>query len=84
LGKPQLRFDLLPAGDYHRRVNLKSPSARTAIGLAVALLACDFARAETFRVAAYNLENYLDQPGGTRPLVDAPPKSALHPRRSPT
>jgi len=68
VGKLQLRFDLLPAGDYHRRVHLKSPSARTAIGLAVALLACDFARAETFRVAAYNLENYLDQPGGTRPL----------------
>ena len=24
--------------------------------------------AETFRVATYNLENYLDEPAGTRPL----------------
>ena len=64
-------------GDYYRRVNLKSLSVQTAVGLAVALLASNLARAETFRVAAYNLENYLDQPGGTRPLKSDAAKAKI-------
>jgi len=74
---PQLRFDLRSDGDYYRRVNLKSLSVQTAVGLAVALLAAHLARAETFRVAAYNLENYLDQPSGTRPLKSDAAKAKI-------
>ena len=66
-----------PDGDYYRRVNLKSLSIQTAVGLAVALLASNLARAETFRVATYNLENYLDQPGGTRPLKSDAAKAKI-------
>jgi endonuclease/exonuclease/phosphatase family metal-dependent hydrolase len=47
---------------------MKSFSTQTAVGLAVLVLNANFALAQTFRVAAYNLENYLDQPEGTRPL----------------
>lgn len=36
------------------------------IGFAFWLLACGLAPAETFRVVTYNVENYLDQAGGTR------------------
>jgi len=72
-----LRFDLGPAGAYYRRVNLRSLSAQTAVALAVALLAADLARAETFRVAAYNVENYLDQGAGTRPLKSDAAKAKI-------
>ena len=72
-----MRFDLRSGGDYYRRVNLKSLSFQTPVGLAVALLASNLARAETFRVAAYNLENYLDQPGATRPLKSDAAKAKI-------
>jgi len=72
-----LRFDLGPAGDYYRRVNLKSLSAQTIVGLTAALLAANLSRAETFRVAAYNVENYLDQPGDTRPLKSDAAKAKI-------
>lgn len=48
-------------------MSLKSPSFRTFISLAIALLTSNPSLAESFRVAAYNVENYLDQPEGTRP-----------------
>ncbi|HZV36162.1 MAG TPA: hypothetical protein VFB72_16415, partial [Verrucomicrobiae bacterium] len=42
--------------------------------------------AETFRVATYNIENYLDQPSGSRPAKSAAAKAkvresilAIHP-----
>lgn len=39
---------------------------------------CLFANAaDTFRVAAYNVENYLAQPGGTRPLKTAEGKAKV-------
>ena len=47
------------------------------MALAVALLAADLARAETFRVAAYNVENYLDQGAGTRPLKSDAAKAKI-------
>ena len=72
-----MRFDSRSDGDYYRRVNLKSLSVQTAIGLAFALLASNLGRAETFRVAAYNLENYLDQPGATRPLKSDAAKAKI-------
>jgi endonuclease/exonuclease/phosphatase family metal-dependent hydrolase len=52
-------------------MNFKLLSRRIAIGLAAALLTPEPCFAETFRVASYNVENYLDQPGGTRPLKSA-------------
>src|SRR5687768_116459 len=33
--------------------------------------------AETFRVATYNLDNYLDQPLGTRPVKSADAKAKI-------
>jgi endonuclease/exonuclease/phosphatase family metal-dependent hydrolase len=46
-------------------MNFKLPLRRIVTGL-VALLVSHSLLAETFRVAAYNVENYLDQPSGTR------------------
>ena len=40
--------------------------ARAALILAVLFADLQFLAAETFRVATYNVENYLDQPSGTR------------------
>ena len=37
--------------------------------LVLALLCCGVSAAETFRVATYNVENYLDQPTESRPRV---------------
>jgi endonuclease/exonuclease/phosphatase family metal-dependent hydrolase len=46
--------------------------------LLLALLLCaPFAGAETFRVATYNLEGYLDQPTQTRPAKLAPAKAKV-------
>jgi endonuclease/exonuclease/phosphatase family metal-dependent hydrolase len=41
------------------------------------LLSCGSRAAETFRVATYNLENYLDAPAGTRPLKTAEGKAKI-------
>lgn len=45
-----------------------------------ALLVCALAAAaaETFRVATWNLENYLDHPAGSRPAKSPESKSAIH------
>ena len=58
-------------------MNWKSLSAQTAAGLAVTLLAGNLAQAESFRVATYNVENYLDEPGGTRPLKSDAAKAKI-------
>jgi endonuclease/exonuclease/phosphatase family metal-dependent hydrolase len=45
---------------------------RAGLGLAITLLTACSSLAETFRVATYNIENYLDQAAGTRlPKSDA-------------
>ncbi|MCL4789552.1 MAG: hypothetical protein KJ070_22635, partial [Verrucomicrobia bacterium] len=47
-------------------MNCRLFSCRILVGFAAVLLVSNLLGAETFRVAAYNLENYLDQPAGTR------------------
>ena len=42
------------------------------------LLALTSSAAETFRVATWNLENYLDAPAGSRPAKSAESKAAIH------
>jgi endonuclease/exonuclease/phosphatase family metal-dependent hydrolase len=49
-------------------MNLKSLCCRIALGLNATLL-CAQLQAETFRVATYNVENYLDQPTESRRYV---------------
>jgi len=60
-----LPFDLRPRRDYHRQMNRKrSVKPQLVAALLPALLATAIATvhaAETFRVATYNLNNYLDQ-----------------------
>ena len=43
----------------------------------ILICAADFARAETFRVATYNLESYLDQPTATRPAKSEEAKAKV-------
>jgi len=53
-------------------MNCNGLSRLMVIRAAAALLTINCCYADTFRVATYNLENYLDQPGGTRtPKSDA-------------
>jgi endonuclease/exonuclease/phosphatase family metal-dependent hydrolase len=59
----QLRFDLTAARVYHRHMNLNCrlrPLATVLLFFPILL------RAETFRIAEYNVENYLDQPSESR------------------
>ena len=71
------RFDLAPPKPYHARMVF------TLHRLLLALLAglgCFLPRAEaadTFRVATYNLENYLAAPGGSRPLKSAAARAKI-------
>lgn len=60
-------FDLAGPARYHAGVKFQRIFFRFAF--LVTFLAASFGApaAETFRVATYNLENYLDQPEGTRP-----------------
>jgi endonuclease/exonuclease/phosphatase family metal-dependent hydrolase len=58
-------FDLHAPPDYHLPMNRN----RFAVIVALTFLATVAATAETFRVAAYNVENYLDQPTETRKNV---------------
>jgi endonuclease/exonuclease/phosphatase family metal-dependent hydrolase len=58
-------------------MHLNPPALPAAIGLAIALLFPRLLPAETFRVAAYNVENYLDQPAGTRPLKSVAAKAKI-------
>ena len=58
----KLLFDLRPRRDYHPRVNRNRPLHRLAgASLALLFLATPSCSAEAFRVATYNVENYLDQ-----------------------
>ena len=59
-------FDLNLQPDYYRNMNL----TRRFWSLAIfAVLSPTMVRAETFRIAEYNIENYLDQPTETRHSV---------------
>jgi hypothetical protein len=58
----KLFFDLRESGGYHDAMNL---FGRRAISL-IAFFLPFILHAQTFRVATYNLENYLDQPTETR------------------
>lgn len=57
---------MLADADYFPRMNCRLFSCRILAGFTAVLLVTNLSAAETFRVAAYNLENYLDQPAGTR------------------
>jgi endonuclease/exonuclease/phosphatase family metal-dependent hydrolase len=66
-----LPFDLRPPSVYYAGMN------RMLFNTLVALSAlAGAARAETFRVAAYNVENYLDQPTETRKVIKSPEAKA--------
>lgn len=58
-------FDLRPPSVYHLPMNRICSASCFALALSATLAV----HAETFRVAAYNLENYLDQPTETRKNV---------------
>jgi endonuclease/exonuclease/phosphatase family metal-dependent hydrolase len=68
----QLRFDLHPWADYHAAMYCK-PCLALGAGL---LLLTSPALAETFRVAAYNVENYVDQATESRKIVKSPEAKA--------
>ena len=69
--RPASGFDLCSVADYYRCMKFWLRSCLIVIGLAASLSATHDCFAETFRIAAYNLENYLDQSSGTRPLKSA-------------
>jgi endonuclease/exonuclease/phosphatase family metal-dependent hydrolase len=58
-------------------MNLNARLGRPAAVLLTLLLCARFAGAETFRVATYNLESYLDQPTETRPAKLAAAKAKV-------
>jgi endonuclease/exonuclease/phosphatase family metal-dependent hydrolase len=62
----ELCFDLISRTAYYRTMNLTRQLRLMAI---FALLSPVLVRAETFRIAEYNVENYLDQPTETRRSV---------------
>jgi endonuclease/exonuclease/phosphatase family metal-dependent hydrolase len=63
----QFDFDLAAAKYYDRAMDFGA--TRLAATLAVLLMGVSgrMTAAETFRIATYNVENYLDEPSGTRP-----------------
>jgi endonuclease/exonuclease/phosphatase family metal-dependent hydrolase len=61
-----MRFDLCPVPPYYAPMHLRSRCFQSAILLLALVLSARVADAETFRVATYNLEGYLDQPTETR------------------
>jgi endonuclease/exonuclease/phosphatase family metal-dependent hydrolase len=67
-----MSFDLKPWPVYHRDVNAASTSRSLLWSALVFTLFLTSLGAETFRVATYNVENYLDRPTESRPH----PKSA--------
>jgi endonuclease/exonuclease/phosphatase family metal-dependent hydrolase len=71
------RLDIRPRGAYHARMS--SPACRFRLGscLAAALLWTLGTGAETFRVATFNLENYLDTPTQTRAAKSAESKAKV-------
>lgn len=54
--------------DYYPGMTLKSFYCRTVLGSIFTFLVCQL-HSETFRVAAYNVENYLDKPTESRRFV---------------
>jgi endonuclease/exonuclease/phosphatase family metal-dependent hydrolase len=64
----QKLFDLRRRPDYHRTMLM--PFRR--LGFALLCLWAAAAPAAPFRVATYNIENYLDQPTASRPNVKSP------------
>jgi endonuclease/exonuclease/phosphatase family metal-dependent hydrolase len=67
-----LRFDLRLPRDYHPGMNRKhSPRLLFLASLALVLIANKICFAETFRVATYNVENYLDKPTESRRYAKA-------------
>lgn len=58
-------FDLLLAKHYHPR--MVCIPLRASIVLVLLFFHATLPAADTFRIATYNVENYLDQPGGSRP-----------------
>ena len=58
-------------------MNLRPRFGRPPVLLLALLLCARFAGAETFRVATYNLESYLDQPTETRPAKLAAAKAKV-------
>jgi endonuclease/exonuclease/phosphatase family metal-dependent hydrolase len=69
------RFDLATRKGYHAAM-VFAP-VRTIFSLVALLVVIQLHAAETFRVATYNVENYLDQPTGTREAKSAEAKSAV-------
>jgi endonuclease/exonuclease/phosphatase family metal-dependent hydrolase len=58
-------------------MNLKSPARFLALGLVVVWFPPPVLSAETFRIATYNVENYLDQPTETRRVKSAEAKAKV-------
>ena len=60
------RFDLGGGSAYYPAMNLRSHLLGSALILPALLLCAPVVGAETFRIATYNLEGYLDQATETR------------------
>jgi endonuclease/exonuclease/phosphatase family metal-dependent hydrolase len=58
-------------------MNLHSCFCRGVAAVALLLICAQSAGAETFRVATYNVENYLDQPAANRPAKSADAKAKV-------
>ena len=66
--QPQLPFDMRRGRHYHHLMNLRLILRRLATAVVFAFL-FNHLQAATFRVATYNVENYLDQPTESRKTV---------------
>jgi endonuclease/exonuclease/phosphatase family metal-dependent hydrolase len=65
------------AAAYYAAMSLRSRLPWSAVPLLALLLCTRVAGAETFRVATYNVESYLDQPTDTRPAKLAAAKAKV-------
>lgn len=72
----RLRFDAIPQTVYSRSVRLHSFSCLALVSYCVLLPAKSFG-ANLFRVATYNLQNYLDEPTETRPAKSPESKAKV-------
>ncbi len=61
-------FDIIGGGNYHRRMSCRRICTHLLLLLALSALPPGAGAQESFRVASYNLENYIDAPAGTRPV----------------
>jgi endonuclease/exonuclease/phosphatase family metal-dependent hydrolase len=73
----QFPFDLRRAAAYYAPMHFRSRDFPTVVLLLAVALDGWVAGAETFRVATYNLEGYLDQPTETRPAKLAAAKAKV-------